>query len=162
MQLKPSPKDVQNSGGLRAVHPEQTLARYRHLISRVSGVVSWLERTTEVSDPWLHVHWAGLQPGASHQEPEFAQAQPRSKSAGKGSSPSSPRRARFARPFERYSGAYHGDEIRTRKRYSEFEGQGEDRRAIHPNEVQLFSDHQLEHADESMPVHTPTTSFPAL
>ena len=148
VQLKPSPKDVQNSGGLRAVHPEQTLARYRHLISPVSGVVSWLERTTEVSDPWLHVHWAGSNLALRIKSLSSLRRSLRSKSAGKGSTPEQSQASALCEAIERYSGAYLGDEIRTRKRYSEFEGQGEDRQAIHPNKVQLFSDHQLEHADE--------------
>ena len=51
VRLGPSPKGVRNSGGLRSVSPEETLARYRHLISPVSGVVTWLERTTDETDP---------------------------------------------------------------------------------------------------------------
>ncbi len=59
VRLKPSPKSVRNSGGARLVSPEETLAKYRHLISPVSGVVTWVERTTDETDPWLHVYWAG-------------------------------------------------------------------------------------------------------
>ena len=146
--LRPSPKDVQNSGGLRSVHPEQTLARYRHLISPVSGVVSWLERTTEAGDPWLHVHWAGSNLALRIKSLSSLRRSLRSKSAGKGSTPEQSQASALCEAIERYSGAFHGDEIRTRKRYSEFTGRGEDSQAIHPNEVQLFSDHQLEHADE--------------
>ena len=40
VRLRPSPKGVRNSGGLRSVTPEETLARYRHLVSPVSGVVT--------------------------------------------------------------------------------------------------------------------------
>ena len=148
VRLKPSPKDVQNSGGLRAVHPEQTLARYSHLISPVSGVVSWLERTTEVSDPWLHVHWAGSNLALRIKSLSSLRRSLRSKSAGKGSTPEQSQASALCEAIERYSGAFHGDEIRKRKRYSEFEGQGDAGQAIHPNEVQLFSDHQLERADE--------------
>ena len=45
--------------------------------------------------------------------------------------------------IERYSGACYGDEIRIRKGYSEFNRSEE---AIHPNDVQLFSDKQLDNA----------------
>ncbi len=146
--LKPSPKDVQNSGGLRSVHPEQTLARYAHLISPVSGVVSWLERTTEVTDPWLHVHWAGSNLALRIKSLSSLRRSLRSKSAGKGSTPEQSQASALCEAIERYSGAFHGDEIRTRKSYSEFVGEGEDGQAIHPNAVQLFSDHQLDHAEE--------------
>ncbi len=46
LQLRASPTKVANSGGARSVAPEETLARYRHLVSPVSGVVTWLARTT--------------------------------------------------------------------------------------------------------------------
>ena len=45
--------------------------------------------------------------------------------------------------MERYSGAYHGEEIRIRKRFTDFAGEGA---AIHPNDAQLFSDRQLDNA----------------
>lgn len=53
--LNASPKTVRTSGGARSVAPEATLATYRHLVSAISGVVTWLSRTTDESDPWLHV-----------------------------------------------------------------------------------------------------------
>ena len=46
--------------------------------------------------------------------------------------------------MERYSGVFHGDEIRRLERFSAFA----DGAAIHPNEIQHFSDSQLEHAEE--------------
>ena len=148
VHLEPSPKDVQNSGGLRAVHPEQTLARYRHLISPISGVVSWLERTTQVSDPWLHVHWAGANLALRVKSLSSLRRSLRSKSAGKGATPEQSEASALCEAIERYSGAFHGDEIRTRKRFSEFAQDGKAMQAIHPNQVQLFSDHQLENAEE--------------
>ncbi|MDE0487564.1 MAG: TOMM precursor leader peptide-binding protein, partial [Gammaproteobacteria bacterium] len=45
LQLKSSPRAVSNSGGARTVAPEATLAKYRHLVSPISGVVTWLKRT---------------------------------------------------------------------------------------------------------------------
>ena len=148
VRLKPSPKDVQNSGGLRSVHPEQTLARYRHLISPISGVVTWVERTTEVTDPWLHVHWAGSNLALRIKNLSSLRRSLRSKSAGKGSTPEQSEASALCEAIERYSGAFHGEEIRTCKRFAEFADAGEDSDAIHPNQVQLFSDHQLEHASE--------------
>ena len=58
ISLHPSPKPIWNSGGVRAVPPEQTLRQYRHLLSPVSGVVTQLERQTDAADPWCHVYRA--------------------------------------------------------------------------------------------------------
>ena len=67
----------------------------------------------------------------------------RSNSAGKGSTREQSRASALCEALERYSGACQGDEIRIRRRFVEFAGDNE---AIHPNDVQLFSEWQLDHA----------------
>ena len=142
--LKSSPKTHRNSGGARTVAPETTLAQYRHLVSPISGVVTWLKRTTDESDPWLHVYWAGANLGMRSRSLSSLRRSLRSKSAGKGSTREQSEVSALCEAVERCSGARHGDEIRTRKRFTEFAG-GEE--AIHPNDVQLFSDHQLDNGE---------------
>ena len=148
VHLKSSPKNVQNSGGVRSVSPEETLAKYRHLISPVSGVVTWIERTTDVHDHWLHVYWAGSNLALRVKNLSSLRRSLRSKSAGKGSTPEQSEASALCEAVERYSGAFHGDEIRTCKRFSEFSDKEQEFDAIHPNQVQLFSDHQFDHARE--------------
>ncbi len=143
LSLKPSPKSHRSSGGARTVAPEATLARYRHLVSPVSGVVAWLSRTTDETDSWLHVDWAGSNPGIRARSLSSLRRSLRSKSAGKGSSREQSRASALCEAVERYSGARSGDEIRTRGNFAAFAG---DERAIHPNDVQLFSDSQLDNA----------------
>ena len=147
IEIEPRPKPIRNSGGLRAVPPERTLAEYQHLISPVSGVVSWLRRTTDEADPWLHVYWADSNLALQSRELSSLRRSLRSKSAGKGSSPQQSRASALCEALERYSGALHGDEIRRRSSYAEL-ARGGERPAIHPNEVQLFSERQLDHARE--------------
>ena len=147
VRLRPSPKGVRNSGGLRTVSPEETLARYRHLVSPVSGVVTWLERTTDETDPWLHVHWAGSNVALRVRKLSSLRRSLRSKSAGKGSTRRQSEASALCEAIERYSGAFHGDEIRSRRRFADLARAGECD-AIHPNDVQLFSERQLDHAGE--------------
>ncbi len=147
VQLRASPKNVFNSGGLRSVSPEETLARYRHLVSSISGVVSWVARTTDEADPWMHVYWAGSNFALQSRKLVSLRRSLRSKSAGKGSTPKQSEASALCEAVERYCGAFHGDEIRRQKRFSDFTEAG-DEVAIHPNDVQLFSDWQLEHAEE--------------
>ena len=143
LRLKSSPKAHRNSGGARSVAPEVTLAKYRHLVSPISGVVTWLTRTTDEADAWLHVHWAGSNPGARSRSLSSLRRSLRSNSAGKGSTSEQSRVSALCEAVERHSGARHGDEIRIRKRFVELAG-GDD--AIHPNDAQLFSDRQLDNA----------------
>ena len=146
VRLRPSPQGVRNSGGLRSVPPEETLARYRHLVSPVSGVVTWLSRTTDEADPWLHVHWAGSNLALRTRKLSSLRRSLRSKSAGKGSTRRQSEVSALCEAIERYSGAFHGDEIRIRRRFADFARAGASE-AIHPNDVQLFSDRQLDHAE---------------
>ncbi len=141
--LKASPKAHRDSGGARAVAPEVTLATYRHLVSPVSGVVTWLSRTTDETDSWLHVYWAGSNLGMRSRSLSSLRRSLRSKSAGKGSTRTQAEVSALCEAVERHSGACHGDEIRIRRRFVELAG-GEE--AIHPNDAQLFSDDQLDNA----------------
>ena len=141
--LKSSPRAVSNSGGARTVAPEITLAKYRHLVSPISGVVTWLRRTTDVADSWLHVYWAGSNLGMRSRSLSSLRRSLRSKSAGKGSTREQSEVSALCEALERYSGCFHGDEIRVRKRFADFAGSEE---AIHPNDAQLFSDTQLDDA----------------
>ena len=147
IELSRQGKTIRNSGGLRAVSPTATLARYRHLISPVSGVVSWLRRTTEATDEWLHVYWADSNLALQSRKLSSLRRSLRSKSAGKGSTPQQSEASALCEALERYSGALHGDEIRTRKSWSDFLRDGNNE-AIHPNDAQLFSERQLDNAQE--------------
>ena len=148
VSLQPSPKPVWNSGGVRAVTPEQTLGNYRHLISPVSGVVAQLERQTDESDPWCHVYWAQSNyMGEGPSTLDRLRHSLRSKSSGKGSTPWQSEASAFGEAIERYSGGYSGDEIRCRRRFADFpEMPVMD--AIHPNDVMLFSDRQYDGVDD--------------
>ena len=147
VRLRSSPIGIGNSGGVHSVPPEETLARYRHLVSPVSGVVTWLSRTTDDADPWLHVHWAGSNLALRTRKLSSLRRSLRSKSAGKGSTREQSEVSALCEAVERYSGAFHGDEIRVRRRYADF-ARAEASDAIHPNHVQLFSERQLDQAEQ--------------
>ncbi len=142
LRLQASPKTVSNSGGARSVDPKATLARYRHLVNPVSGVVSWLNRATDESDSWLHVYWAGSNVGIRGRQLNSLRRSLRSKSAGKGSDREQSEASALCEAVERYCGVLHGDEIRKRGRFRDFDDE-----AIHPNRVQLFSETQLDNAE---------------
>lgn len=145
LKLQPSPKLMQNSGGTRSATPEQTLAKYLHLVSPISGVVSWLSRTSPKSDSWLHVHWAGSNFGMRSRSLTSLRRSFRSKSAGKGSTRVDSEVSALCEAIERYSGSLQGNEIVIKRRFTDLLT---DNLAIHPNEVQLFSEHQLDNASE--------------
>ncbi|MYD43977.1 MAG: TOMM precursor leader peptide-binding protein [Gammaproteobacteria bacterium] len=143
LRLHASPKLHLNSSGSRTVEPSATLAKYRHLVSPISGVVTFLSRTTDSSDPWLHVYWAGA--NLSNRSSSFSSLRRslRSKSAGKGATREQAEASALCEAIERYSGAFHGDEVRITTTFNKL---ADDSQAIHPNAIQLFSENQLDHA----------------
>ncbi len=140
-------KNLQNTTGARSVSTMETLNRYRHLISPISGVVSWVESKTPETDPWLHVHWAGANLALRIKSLGSLRRSLRQKSAGKGTSPEQSEAGALCEAIERYSGAFHGEEIWITGRFTD-PSLAEDQRAIHPNDVQLFSDLQMENASQ--------------
>jgi len=134
-----------NSGGVHAVEPEETLAKYRHLVSPISGVVSWLRRSTDEKDSYLHVYWAGSNFGARGRSLSSLRRSLRSKSAGKGSTKEQSQVSALCEAIERFSGSIDGSEICIRKQFIEL---AKDDEAIHPNEIQLFSDYQFDNAQQ--------------
>ena len=145
LRLRPSPKPVKNSGGTRSVTPEETLACYRHLVSPISGVVTWLKSTSDESEAWLQTHWAGSNYALWSDSLATLRRSLRSKAAGKGSTSRQSEASALCEAVERYCGGLHGDEIVCRKRFRDFSCDSESG-AIHPNDVQLFSDRQLDDA----------------
>ena len=144
VRLQSTPKSVHNSGGVRSVRPEETIRRYRHLVSPISGVVTQLIRVTSETDPWLHVYWAGSNLALKSDTLYLLRSSLRTKSSGKGSTREQAEASALCEALERYSGVYHGDEIRRIARFSDF-AEGE---ALDPNEVLLYSDRQYKNAAE--------------
>ncbi|MCY4101006.1 MAG: YcaO-like family protein, partial [Rhodobacteraceae bacterium] len=68
----------------------------------------------------------------------------RSKSAGKGTNRTQSEVSALCEAIERYSGCRFGDEIRIRRSFEDFAPEDN---AIHPNDVQLFSENQLNYAE---------------
>jgi bacteriocin biosynthesis cyclodehydratase domain-containing protein len=157
IELGAGGKVVMTSGGYRSVSSSATVARFRRHVSPLTGVVSSLERiqadlplntnyhaTHNFSGPSETVHElrAGLSGG----------------SFGKGSTAEQGEASALMEAMERYSGIFQGDEIRAKRRFSDFPS-GE---AIPPNEVLLFSDAQLGQGSAGMPASDEPDAMPAL
>src|SRR5262249_26809467 len=64
LTLQRRPKRFTADGGHRMVSPEQTVARYGHHVSPITGAVSTLVRTPLADDGPLHVYEAGDNPAS--------------------------------------------------------------------------------------------------
>jgi len=145
--LSSSRKNRHATTGVRSVAASETISRYRHLVSPWSGVVCWVKNMTPADDPWFHVHWSGANLALRIKSLSSLRRSLRQKSAGKGTSAEQSEVGALCEAIERYSSAFHGDEIQVRRRFSDSVFT-QDQSAIHPNDVQLFSDLQIRNASE--------------
>ena len=158
LRLAPSPKTLRNSGGTRSVHPEATLRRFRHLVDPVTGVVTDLERTGDLDDPWFFHYRAGITPPlppSSYEE--LRRVIESGASGGKGSTPAQAEASALCEAIERYSGVLQGGETVLRRRMADFP----DGAALHPNDIELFSAGQLERAPTVAGIRSPPVRFDA-
>jgi bacteriocin biosynthesis cyclodehydratase domain-containing protein len=134
---------IQN-GGYRAVSPEHTLRRYRHLISPITGVVRRLEPVSQAdgADGIAHVYSAGHNSALPLDRLDCLKRSLRNASSGKGLSEAQARTSALCEAIERYSGEYTGREHRIAARYRDL---GAD--AIHPADCMLYSARQYRERD---------------
>jgi oxazoline/thiazoline synthase len=139
IELGPGAKLIMTSGGYRTVASRSTVARFRKHVSPLTGVVSRLERMD--ADVPLNTNFFALH---NFSGPAMTVDQLRAGlsggSFGKGSTAEQGEASALMEAIERYSGIFQGDEVRRLGRFTDFPS-GE---AILPNDVQHFSDAQLQ------------------
>jgi oxazoline/thiazoline synthase len=136
-------KRFTEDGGHRSCPPEETVQRFQHHISPVTGVVRDLRRlhlpggeavvhtyAATHAFPGHHRDLAGIRWGLSHT------------AAGKGMSDAQARASALCEGLERYSATWHGDEPVLRAKLDQL---GDD--AIHPNACMNFSPAQYARRD---------------
>lgn len=127
-------------GGHRAVPPEQTFARYEHLISPLTGIVHEVRRAD--GDPGAFNTFVArhnfLMGNTGTGKPV-----PPSRSYGKGMTADQARTGALCEALERYSGVLRGDEPLLRATFHELSGQ-----AVHPHASLGISERQYDTRDE--------------
>lgn len=123
-------------GGHRTISSDETIQKYQHLVSPITGVVTLLDRNPSVGSH-VHVYLAGRNFAFNHNSLESLKSGLRRMSAGKGMSKSQAMASGLCEAVERHSGHFEGYEPRIT---SSLEGLGD--KAIHPNDCLLFSPSQ--------------------
>ncbi len=134
-------KAFTSDGGHRLCSPQETLQKYQHLISPLTGVVRELKK--------LPVHQLNHTYVAKHHfvtvfdDVANLRKNLGGRSSGKGSTDAQARASGFCEAIERYSGVFQGDEIRIKSSYQKLGEQ-----AIHPNACMNFSQQQYKTREE--------------
>jgi oxazoline/thiazoline synthase len=135
IRLRVGGKAVMTSGGSRSVAPAETVARFRKHVSPLTGIVSQLERIK--SEQPLDFNFVARHGFSPRPEAINAlQVQVIADSYGKGSTADQAEASALMKALERHCGIFHGDEIRTTRRFADFPA-GD---AIRPNDILLSGD----------------------
>jgi ribosomal protein S12 methylthiotransferase accessory factor len=140
--LESRKKTFTQDGGHRVVPPEETLARYQHHVSPITGAVPMLERAAPAGDGVMHVYVAGTNRARPYRDLAHLRGDLRTLNAGKGTSEVQARASGLCEGLERYSGVFRGDEPRLRARMPDI---GE--AAVPLNDCLLFSQRQYRERD---------------
>jgi ribosomal protein S12 methylthiotransferase accessory factor len=135
-------KTFTNDGGHRVVGPEDTLARYGHHVSPITGAVPMLERAAPTGDGVLHVYLAGSNVARPHENLAQLRCDLRTLNAGKGTTDAQAKVSGLCEGLERYSGVFRGDEPCRQARMHEL-----GRLAIPLGDCLLFSERQYRERD---------------
>jgi ribosomal protein S12 methylthiotransferase accessory factor len=142
VKLVSRPKHFTHDGGHRAFTPEQTVQKYQHLVSPITGVVTELVRLTDPANPLVHTYKAGHAFGSATTLRGLRNTL-KHKSSGKGKTDIQSRASGLCEAIERYSGIFQGDEPRKRATLAELGDL-----ALHPESLLYFSDTQYANREE--------------
>ena len=129
-------------GGHRFISPEETLRKYQHHLSPITGVVRELAKVFTGSNDLTHTYVAKHHFATMFDDVDTLRRNILGRSAGKGKTNEQARASAFCEAIERYSGTFQGDEIRQKSSYKKL---GD--KAIHLNDCLNFSQAQYENRD---------------
>jgi oxazoline/thiazoline synthase len=126
-------------GGHRCVAPTETLRKYQHHISPLTGIVRGLSKSQQDPQNLIHTYVASHHFATIFDDLDSLRQNISGRSAGKGRTDSQAKASGFCEAIERYSHVFQGDEIRQIGSYYQMANQ-----AIHPNDCMQFSPDQYQ------------------
>ncbi|MFI5588030.1 TOMM precursor leader peptide-binding protein [Amycolatopsis sp. NPDC051758] len=136
VRLEPARKTTSTGGGHRTATPAQTLERFGHLVSPVTGIVKEVRRDP-AAPPFVNAYRSGQNVARGVTGMAGMQAGLRGENGGKGVTPIDAEVGALCEAAERFSGNYQGDELRIRASFDELGAE-----AVHPNDCMLFAERQ--------------------
>lgn len=137
MQLQRGKAAFVRDGGHRSVTPEQTLKKYLHLVSPITGVVRMLAPVRQ-DEGIAHVYMAGHNHAVKMDRLDHLKQGLRNFSCGKGMSETQAKVSALCEAVERYSGELTGGEMRVTRAFQDWK----DGEAYHPNDIMRYSTQQ--------------------
>jgi ribosomal protein S12 methylthiotransferase accessory factor len=151
--LQRRPKATVTDGGHRSAPAAETLARYRHHVSPITGAVNQLIRVPGTGDAYIYL--AGYNRARLPGRWQAVQQGLRSACVGKGVSATQAQVSALCEALERYSSVFQGGEVHHRASYQALTGE-----AIHPHDCLHFSESQYQNRDAWNAGHPPHLEVP--
>lgn len=130
-------------GGHRLSSPEETLKKYQHHISPITGIVRELLKVDRDSTGLTHTYLARHHFATLCDDLDALRQYIIGRSGGTAPTDQQARCSSFCEAIERYSGVFQGDEIRQKGSYLQMQN-----KAIHPNACMGFSQAQYQNRHE--------------
>jgi ribosomal protein S12 methylthiotransferase accessory factor len=143
LKLESCKKTFTKDGGHRNLSPEETLKKYQHHISSITGIVDKLKQSFDTNNGLIHAYSSGTNLALAHESLNSLYQSLRSRNAGKGISDCQAKVSCLCETLERYSGVFQGDEIRKKASYKQM-----GKSAIHPNACMNFSEEQYKNREK--------------
>ncbi|MEX5717407.1 TOMM precursor leader peptide-binding protein [Geodermatophilus maliterrae] len=111
VRLRPAPRVAGSGGGDRTLHPAEMLARHRHLVGPVTGLVKQVTPDPS-APPFVHAYRSG--PNLSRRVSDLSALRSclRAENGGKGLTAVDAEVGALCEAAERHSGTFEGDELR--------------------------------------------------
>lgn len=131
-------------GGYREVSPEETIEKYKHHVSPITGVVQSLRPYHSIKGAPVYNYSSGRNMALQSKTMFWLNQHIRSASGGKGKNWSQAKAGALCEAVERYCMIYHGDESHITDSLNELGSEG-----IHPNDCMNFSEKQYRDREET-------------
>jgi bacteriocin biosynthesis cyclodehydratase domain-containing protein len=135
---------VTTRGGYRDVLPEETIERYQHHVSPITGVVQSLKPYYPSEGAPIYNYFSGINVALRSKTLFWLNYHIRGTNGGKGTTRSQAKAGALCEAIERYSCTYQGEELYIIGSLKEL---GDD--AIHPNVCMNFSAKQYQHREDT-------------
>ncbi len=151
--LQPQHTLSKNPGSYRSVSPEETLARYQHHVSAITGIVPYLKPYHPVAGVPIYNVGSGKNLALQSSSLFWLNLHLRSANGGKGRTEIQAKTGALCEAIERYSLMYQGPTHTVQATYTELEN------AMHPNSCMLYSDAQYQEREQ---INSESTKFYSL
>lgn len=152
-QLQPQHTIADNLGGYRTVSPEETLQKYKHHVSAITGVVPYVKEYHPVEDVPIYNFGSGKNLALQSSSLFWLNLHLRSANGGKGKTAIQAKTGALCEAIERYSLMYQGETYTVEATYNDLE------HAMHPNTCMLYSDDQYQDRER---INNESTKFYSL